>query len=199
MSTQEQIRSHLCCIKLRVRRRQYSLIMWHLQGIWRAGRDEMKRCFDCLTKCWNWLRLTWTNKLRIQQKPLNIKVWWDTQVTYTTPESDSNASSTEDNKPHKPTSNGHQQQDRIWSIILHKRSNKQRNKPNYVHYIKQQHSSDRLRRFTNSNQIRSIVGEWIGSTQQSQPIHHSKGQWRASQRRSSWRLCRQEAIDEWLN
>ena len=43
---------------------------------------------------------------------------------------------------------------------------------NHVHNIERQNRSDRLRQLANSNQIRSESGKWIGSAQESQPIHH---------------------------
>jgi len=57
----------------------------------------------------------------------------------------------------------------------------------YVHDIEQWNRSHKLRRFTNSNQVRSESGEWIGSTQESLTIHHCKGEQHDTSCWRSWR------------
>lgn len=42
----------------------------------------------------------------------------------------------------------------------------------YVHHIEQTNSHHQLRQLANSHQIRSIVGEWSGSCDTTQSIHH---------------------------
>ena len=64
----------------------------------------------------------------------------------------------------------------------------------HVHHIEQQHSSDRLRRFTNSNQIRAESGERIGQTQESLTIHNSQVHTHAHPSCNSWCQHRWDSI-----
>lgn len=60
----------------------------------------------------------------------------------------------------------------------------------YVHNIEQWNRSDRLRQFTNSNQVRAESGEWIGPTQAAQSIHHCQDRQSHTSSRQSGRVHR---------